>query len=296
MRRVLCLLVWCLLGVARVQAQPPDPTPPGDDQPEAAEVHDSYPSITLDDLIKAHNANNWEFLRDLIEDADRDDENLAKAGKELSIARGTLKLSLKEQVLEIENEDASMFVTVVGENHLGLKVVWSEGLRLHRDKEGIWRLRANAPRLVEWNVADGYLQRVIMLVAHPKMRVLQQHNQSARQIKQLSLGVMQFIQDNAQRFAFTQDTIKAEISPYIKSEDIWTAPGDEAGALSYFFNPSLIGKKHAEIWDKSKTVMFYLVKNGELSFPYDGKTTVGFADGHVEILDAKQAKNLRWEP
>jgi prepilin-type processing-associated H-X9-DG protein len=256
----------------------------------------STPYLTLSDFIQGHNTNNWQLARNVIEGADRDDVALEKIGAEIAKARGTLSLSFQDSKLEVESGDASMSLTVVAENDVGLTMAWRESLRFHRGTDEIWRLRTLEPNLVDWNAADGYLQRLIMLIAHPKTRVILSQRQSAHQVKALMLGVLQFIQDYDQNFAFTQDRFKEAIRPYIKTEKIWTAPGDADGVQSYAFNPNLLGLDNGRVAVPSKTVMIYLGRDGKPDFRYDGKTVIGFVDGHAEILDAEQAKNLRWEP
>ncbi|MBV9470028.1 MAG: hypothetical protein JOZ57_12380, partial [Abitibacteriaceae bacterium] len=44
------------------------------------------------------------------------------------------------------------------------------------------------------------------------------------------------------------------------------------------------------------TVMVYEGHDGELSFVHNGRAVVGFADGHVMLVDQEQAKTLRWKP
>jgi prepilin-type processing-associated H-X9-DG protein len=281
--------------VASAAAQPPDEPAPG--APPAKTIVPSSPYLTLSEFIRGYNTSNWQLSRDAIEGAERNIAELEKIGAEMAKARGTLRLDYKDTRLAEEGENASMNLTVHAENHLGLMMDWHESLRFHRGDDGIWRLRSSEPHsLVDWNAADSYLQRLIMLIAHPETRVIPSQQQSANQVKQLLLGVLQFVQVYNQKFAFTQGTFKEAIKPFIKTEEIWTAPGDVAGVQSYAFNPNLIGLRDGRFVDPAKTVMIYLGHDGKPDFRYDGKTVIGFVDGHAEILDAEQAKNLRWEP
>lgn len=281
---IFCCLLAC---VNSAYAQPPDPPSPN-------EAMDPYAALSI--LIDAYNNNNWRAIRDLIQDAEHDDTALDKVGEEIKKARGTLNLSWRDYHLEENGNDATVSIIVSAENHMGLRIVWRESLRFHKVKYEVWRLRSGAANLVEWNAADGYLQRLLMLIAHPKIRAITLQSESAKQVKALILGVLQFIQDYDQKYDFTQTTFKKAIRPYIRSEEIWTAPGDAAGAQSYAFNPNLLGFNNGKIAEPNKTVMIYLGHDGRPDFRYDRKTVIGFADGHVEILDAEQAENLRWEP
>lgn len=298
MRHALCLLVACFMSVKVTQAQPPDLEPPRVPLPQPVFVEAKpviTPYQTLTSFIDCHNDDNWASAPGMIDGAERDNVELENITAEIVKARGTLKLDFRDANLETEGDDATMTMAVHAENHLGLKMVWRESIKFHRRADE-WLLRPIEPRMVDWNAAEGYLQRLIVLVAHPKVRILQFQNESAHQIKQLSLGVMQFIQDHDQKFAFTQETFRNELRFYVKSGEIWTAPGDEIGKQSYEINPNLIGRNPWEAADVGKTVQIYLGHNGKLDFRYDGKTVVGFVDRHVEILDAEQAKNLRWTP
>jgi prepilin-type processing-associated H-X9-DG protein len=83
---------------------------------------------------------------------------------------------------------------------------------------------------------------------------------------------------------------------YLRSDDIFTAPGEKLGQQSYNLNPQLADKDLAELEEVAQTVMIYLGKESNLDFRFGGKTVVGFADGHVEAVDAEHAKTLRWNP
>jgi hypothetical protein len=116
----------------------------------------------------------------------------------------------------------------------------------------------------------------------------------AKQIKQLTLGVMQFVQDYNEQFAFTEKTLKEKLTPYLRDSAVWTAPGDAVGTQSFSFNPRLFGATTRNLrWNE--TVIFYMGKDQQLDFRFNGKALVGFMSG-VDFVDKEQSKNLRWEP
>jgi prepilin-type processing-associated H-X9-DG protein len=119
---------------------------------------------------------------------------------------------------------------------------------------------------------------------------------SQRQVKSLTLGVMQFVQDYQQVYKFNTENFKVKLLPYMRSEAFFTAPGDADGVQSYQFNPELFGKRLIDIVKPSSIVLIFMGAPDKLDFRYGGKTVIGYADGHVESIDAEAAKSLRWMP
>lgn len=295
----------CLFsGAIVVQAQPPEapPEPPPvvhNEEPEAV-VDNESPGSTIEVFIELYKRNRWHELPDLITGAENDAPALAKIVEEIVKARGTLELRVADIAVEMVGDEATAVLTVHDVDHLGMGVAWREKLRLHREHAGqreVWKLRPSEFRVIYSSAFDSYLQRLITLIAYPgKTLVLQSQRQSAMQVRQLALGVKQFVQDNDEQYAFTPETVREQIKLYLRDEAVWTAPGDVAGTVSYSFNPHLANVNEANIKFVSETVLFYLGRDEKLDFRYDGKTVVGFADGHVELLNEEGTKKLRWKP
>jgi prepilin-type processing-associated H-X9-DG protein len=115
-------------------------------------------------------------------------------------------------------------------------------------------------------------------------------------MKQLALGVLMFVEDYDEKYALKADSYKKAISPYIKNDQIFHCPSDDAGVVSYSFNPHLAGIKLAKVSSPATTVMLYEGKAGKLNYKHNGKAGVAFADGHVKMVAEADAKNLRWMP
>jgi len=115
-------------------------------------------------------------------------------------------------------------------------------------------------------------------------------------VKQISLGAMMFVQDWDEAFKLKAGSYKKSLMPYIKNEAIFKCPSDSSGAISYSFNANLAGVKMAKVHAPAQTVMIYEGKNGKLDFRHEGKAAVGLADGHAKLVDAAEAKKLRWTP
>lgn len=115
-------------------------------------------------------------------------------------------------------------------------------------------------------------------------------------LKQVEVAALMFVQDSDEKLAIRADSFKKALMPYSKNEGIFHCPSDHSGQVSYAFNARLQGVKQAAIRRPAETVMFYEGHGGRLDFRHDGKACVGFADGHVKMLDAAAAKSLRWAP
>lgn len=299
LHKIVCiLLATSLLGCFSASAQPPDP--PRIDAPspvDIAQMRQGSVYQTLATFIDEHNKGNWQAFPDLIEGAERDTAKLAKAGADIHKSRGTFRLSYRNFDYAVENGFAMGTIDLTAKNHLGLSMSWRESLKFHWAADGLWRMVVGPPNLAEWRGADGYLQQFAMLIAHPKeMQAAFQQGKSARQVKQLMLGVLQFVQDHDGTLDFTEESLKHELAPYTRNAELWTAPGDDDGIISYSFNGNLFGLRLGQLGPTDKIVSFYLGRDEKPEFRYDGLTVVGFVDGHVEYLNAEQAKNLRWKP
>lgn len=99
---------------------------------------------------------------------------------------------------------------------------------------------------------------------------------SSSNLKQLVLGVMQYIQDNDENFPLMQSMyqLKKAVYPYIKSEQVFKQPSNDK---FYVPNSALSKKSLASLMSPSTFAAIY-----EADFGSDGKRAVAFADGHVK--------------
>jgi prepilin-type processing-associated H-X9-DG protein len=112
-------------------------------------------------------------------------------------------------------------------------------------------------------------------------------------LKSLALGALQFVQDFDEVYAFAPEYVEQALMPYLRDKRYFQVPGSEE---TYTFNRRLSDVEIGKVESPATTVLFYEGRDEQFTFRYDGKTPVCFADGHVELLDAEGAKDVRWEP
>jgi len=112
--------------------------------------------------------------------------------------------------------------------------------------------------------------------------------------KQLALAVLMRTQDYDEVMP-PKDWVPA-VFPYFKNRSMLTCPLDTAGRVTYSFNAALAGKSLAIFQWPADTVAVYEGANGVLDFRHGGKAMVGFVDGHCKMIDAREARTLRWTP
>jgi len=127
-----------------------------------------------------------------------------------------------------------------------------------------------------------------------QMREKARHVSSESNLRQIALGIIQYVQDHDETFPDADKWID-EVMPYIKTEMVFRDPSAPAGEKwSYAFNKNLSGKKLVDLQSPATTVLLFEsaagVKNasdaGE-SLPkpgrHNGGTDYAFADGHVKF-------------
>jgi len=120
---------------------------------------------------------------------------------------------------------------------------------------------------------------------------------ATNQLKQLGLGASQFVQDYELIFAFDDAAHERALRPYLKKDSLYTIAGTKSE--KWHFNDNLSTLSLAKLNDFSKVVEFYdgdAPDSEHLNFRFDGKTLIGFADGHVKSLSKEEAQNLLWKP
>ena len=116
---------------------------------------------------------------------------------------------------------------------------------------------------------------------------------SQSNLKQLGLGVLQFVQDYDGFCAFAPHYTIEAISPYIRTSTPFQVPDTNE---IYTFNGNLSEKNLWDVKDSVQTVLFYEGQNETPIFCYDGKAAICFADGHVALVTPDEAKSLIWKP
>ena len=98
-------------------------------------------------------------------------------------------------------------------------------------------------------------------------------------LKQIALGVMQFTQDNNEKFpsGTTMVAWKTSLEPYLHSESIYNCPSTQNGEAAYVLNPNLAGADVADLENSAQTPMFFDADARHLE-----GVNVAFADGHIK--------------
>ncbi len=119
-------------------------------------------------------------------------------------------------------------------------------------------------------------------------------------VKQLSLGLVQYEQDNDEKFPPSAAAYKDVLAPYIKTDSVFHCPADEGGGVDYALNTNLQGIGLEKLAHPEAVVAVYEGKDQTLDFrhEHDGAkvTVVGFVDGHVQAVREAEAQDLQWKP
>lgn len=166
-----------------------------------------------------------------------------------------------------------------------------------RGRQKIWQIvpPAEEPAAPQPNGEGGYGlgQAAYFLAQKQALDAQLRAKPSLSNLKQLGLGVLQFVQDWDERFGFAPEYAREALMPYVKLEQVFLVPGSRE---PYSFNGHLSDKVLAEINEVAKTVLFYEGTDEKPIFRYDGKAAIGFVDGHVALVSPEEAKNLIWKP
>lgn len=126
-----------------------------------------------------------------------------------------------------------------------------------------------------------------------KLSKAQAAEKSVKNVKALVLAVLMFSQDSKGTFALNTSNWQQKTWPYVKDRSVYRYP--DHPAASYAFNGKLAGKKlDGDPAIASKRVVVYEGRRQHLDFRHDGQAVVGFEDGHVDLIDAAQAKSILW--
>jgi len=225
----------------------------------------------------------------------------ALSGLEQSLKRDKVTFSISNLTVKTSGNNATAALRVRMNTRWPAKNNPNEPsrLRLHREKTG-WKIVSGDRSVLAAPERAGVLQALATFIAHPqafgRARGTARATSCQSNMKQAALAMMQFLQDNDEKYALKASSFKKSLMPYIKSEMIFRCPDDKSGAVSYSFNRNLENVSQTRLARVSETVMLYEGKNGRLDFRHNGRANVAFADGHVKLINQQQAKTLRWKP
>jgi prepilin-type processing-associated H-X9-DG protein len=225
-------------------------------------------------------------------------EALPLVAEELNRLRGGYNITVDDIQVTLQGEQATAVVELTLHNRW-VGVHQTEKVLLKRsDKEpgSPWWIIPDNPIMIFADDQAGLIQRLATCLAYPQIFIRESRKRAAvKNIAAIHLGLQQFLQDFEGVYAFEAPDFRAAIMPYLGSDTVFTAPNDPPGTVSYEFNPNL-ARVEAPKLNAAKVVILYEVKEGRMSFAYDGKAIVGFADGHTEFVTPEQAAQLRWKP
>ncbi len=206
-----------------------------------------------------------------------------------------------------ETEGSSAKVAVEYNYSQGTRVVSQVDI-LPLEKNGaVWQIAVAPDALPKFMTnpqgQEGHIIKLLtILVGDPKgMDILKQARAKAQAIsslsnvKQIATGAMMYVQDYDEVYPTPASKFKDNVMPYIKNEQIFHAPiAPPAETVSYSFNKSLQGVSLAAIDRPAETVMIYEGKDGKPEYRYEGKTVIGFADGHAKLCSADEVAQFVW--
>jgi hypothetical protein len=186
---------------------------------------------------------------------------------------------------------------------IGLSLVQTEQVALRREKTAggpVWRIVSDAEPFSlseSWSpkAQPGIVRTLASYLAQPEKAVaFLKARRAMRQSKAVGLALMQFVQDYNETFLFTEANFLEKIRPYLGPGALSAPLGLPKGTPGININPALVGQKIGEIRDPSQVVALYFGEDEQIGFPFEGKSVVTYVDGHVGLVDAEQAKTLRW--
>jgi hypothetical protein len=206
-------------------------------------------------------------------------------------------------ILKHTATEAEVAADVTIRTQMGIALRQTETVSLKRGETALGPMWQIIPRELgpdaDWAQVEntGCLRYMAALVAHPRefldaLRL----QRSFTQLSDISFGLHQYFQDHDNKYPATAAEFRKGILPFIEGEWVFTAPLTKEGTQSFNLNLQLAGISKDKIAEPSRTVEIYIGQDGKLEFPYNGHTLVAFADDHSEVINAEQAKKLRWKP
>ena len=232
--------------------------------------------------------------------ANPNDPALEEVDEEYEKARGTFLLSVDNFKTQVNGDKATVAFKATLTDNLLNQITQTEKLELQPSKTqwtNTWIVVPGKPETVANDKNSGILLRLATFMAHPQEMLDTTRMIVSRQnMQQLALGVMHMSHDYNEKFAVKSDKFKETLAPYVKSEQLFYAPADKSGMVSYSFNPKLTGMSTHLNGKARETVLVYEGRDEKLDFRYGGQAIVILANGTIKMVTPEEAKSLRWEP
>ena len=146
----------------------------------------------------------------------------------------------------------------------------------------------------------------LLLPALAKAKQKAQSIQCMNNVKQLNLGLIMYADDNKDLFPAGTNWCDP-LMPYEKQPATFVCPQGKPGQrCHYAFNAKLVGREIKDVQSPAQTVLIFEtdggwnVAGGRELLPakprHNGAYTIGFVDGHAEMVRPARLQKLRWEP
>ena len=217
---------------------------------------------------------------------------------------GRLKIEVTDTVAEVEGDKARVAVEYLF-NDNNKRISQVDFFALER-ADGKWRIVVAPDALKNIMTNSPQTPSVLRLMsviigspdggevfaaAHRKAQAVS----SLSNVKQIGTAAMMYAQDYDEVLPAPASKYKDILMPYIKSEQIFHAPAAPATeTVSYSFNKHLEGVQMAAISHPAETIMLYEGKDMKPEYRYEGKTVIGFADGHAKLHTPEQVAKFVW--
>jgi len=248
-------------------------------------------------LANGFNTGDLKSAAAVVVGANPDDPLLAELARQIGLARGTFKLTVN--VVEAPGGDGRVTFIESLRDHLGENVVQTETLTLvPRTETGLfkWKMVMADPRgaMLDWKT--GMLGRLAAEVRDPKFAlVAEDAGKSMANLSDLAMGTLRQVDAAGWCCDLSPATWRPKLLADQVAAESFVPPGGNP-SLSYSFNGKLTGHDWNDIDDRHDTVLIYEGKDGALDFGRDGFAAVAFADGSVDLIDARAATELKWTP
>lgn len=283
-----------------VLAQPPEPRKV---VPAVAIAPEVDPGSIVGDFVNALTTNfNVEVAAFMVKGG-ATGEALKPVAGELEKERTGWTTRLMNVSVQAEGNTARAKVRLNLGHRLFGKIIHEERLDLEKVK-GTWKIVPLSTNEFYKARRDSFDSDILATYATYLARPQEVHEVGAyaclSNLKQLGLGVMQFVQDYDEAYKLKAANYRQAIMPYVRSEELFYCPDDKEGVKnnrpSYSFNVRFENLSLARIAEPAQTVLLYEGKDEQLDFRHNNRAAVCFADGHCKLITPEEAKTLRWRP
>jgi prepilin-type processing-associated H-X9-DG protein len=254
----------------------------------------STPEATVNSFVAALSAADFSAAARCVKGG-KPDANFSEITKQFKQSPFTVSVEDLKVKVNGDKADATYVLVITSQGGKSEKSPEPDTIQLERIDSNWLIVPADSP------TSRSPLGGIAKLTTDPEM-VTRQMKGSAQaavcmsNLKQLCTGFMMLAADNDDVFKVKADSWKKAVMLYIKNEKIFFCPSDKSGAVSYSINPAMVGKSQTAVELVAETVLLYEGKKGKLDFRHEGRAAVGFADGHVRLVNQEEAKKLRWKP